>query len=115
VGTRHYYSLPLTINEKALDHITVRALFRIVKKHGEFVSFNELVDQMFGVESSVRSSVVQTRIAGIKYDLDELAELNPDLIEAGDLDPVKTYGYRLTEKAVQIIDEEGELSEHSSR
>jgi len=106
VGTRQYYNLPFTLNDKALDQLTVRALSRIVKKQGKFVSLTEIIDDMFGVEQNNRSSAVLSRIAGIKYDLDELAELNPDLIEAGNLDPVKTYGFRLSDKAVKLTNEE---------
>lgn len=100
---RTYHGLRLTINDQALSPLTVRALGRIVRTAPRALSLTELNDDMFGIEHSTRPSAIAARMGEIKYDLDELCELNPDLIEAGPFSPVGLHAYRLTEKALAKI------------
>lgn len=99
MAKRTYYGLRLLLNEDRLDHNANRALRLLCERDGRFVSLSVMADMLFGVEQH-RTSNSAKRIEDLRYALDELSELNPDLIESGDLDPVLTYGYRLTEKAV---------------
>jgi len=113
VPKRTYHGLRLLINDESLDPLVVRALGRICAKRG-FMSFNELVDTMFGIEGRKASAIVK-RIDDLRYALDELSELNPDLLESGDLDPARTYGYRITKKAIEKIDGGEHDTQHRGR
>lgn len=106
MAKRTYYSLRLTINDPALSPLTVRALGRIVAKAPGVLPLSEMCDDMFGVENSVRPSAIIQRIGEIRYDLDELAELNSDLIEAGPFSSLGLHAYRLTDKALAQIEKQ---------
>ena len=99
-----YYGIRLIINGDRINPLALRALKRIIDKHGGFVSMLEIADSMFGVDYHKRSSTSAAQIESLRYDLDELSELNSDLIESGDLDPVRTYWYRITAKAIKQVD-----------
>ena len=111
--SRTYYDLRLKIEGDALHPLTVRALRRIVEKHGDVVSFDVLVDDMFGVSTSVRASKMKANVSLLRQELDTLSEHNAALIESGPLGSVSTHGYRLTAKAVEKID--GRKSDESNR
>jgi hypothetical protein len=115
VSKRTYYGLRLLINDESLDPQTVKALGRICAKKGRFISYTELVDSMFGIEISRRPAANTKRIEELRYALDEVSELNPDLLESGDLDPVRTYGYRITDKATKKIDGGEHDAQHRGR
>lgn len=99
---RTIYDLPLDVGDEALNPLTVRALRRIVEKHGQTVTFDVIIDGMFGVGSATRRGVIQHRITIVRSELAALCDRNPTLIESGNLGVVQTFGYRLTPKALAL-------------
>jgi DNA-binding response OmpR family regulator len=104
VFKKTYYDLRLTLTSETLHPLTVRALGRIISAHGDTLSFDALVDDMFGVAASMRASVVKNKISLLRSELDEVCDLNASLLRAGPSGPVETHGYRLTQRAVAKID-----------
>jgi len=103
VTIRTYYNLPLDVDE-ALHPLTVRALCRIIEKHGLTMTFDEIIDGMFGTGSTTRRGVVQHRIRIVRDELDALCDRNSTLVEAGSLGVVGAHGYRLTPEGVSHIE-----------
>ena len=95
-NTKTYYGLKLQLPNDSLSPLTRNALGRIVERNGRPVSYLELVDGVFGIEPASRRPVVRQRVLVMKKELDSLCELNPTLIESGQLGPVGSHGYRLT-------------------
>ena len=102
--TRTYYDIPFELDAPTLHTLTVRALRRIVEKHGQTVTFDEIIDGMFGTGSTMRRGVIQQRVLLVRKELDELCDLNPTLIEVGELGIAQAHGYRLTKNATQLTD-----------